>query len=129
MARKIVLEVTFRAVSESDEYIPSDTMAEETVMLTIPNLESKYVVFPKVLEGVTIGVIRSHLAKVSAYLNKKDAEERRRREFEQMQLTYQVPHSTRVRTMRAMMSVRMTRLNTMMRAVVMKRSQTRMPPS
>lgn len=88
MARKIILEVTFRAESQSDEYIPADTMAEETVMLTIPNLESKYVIFPKVLEGVTIGVIRSHLAKVGAYLNKIEADERRRREFEQLQIAY-----------------------------------------
>jgi hypothetical protein len=46
------------------------------------------VVFPKVLEGVTIGVIRSHLAKVSTYLSKKEQEERKRKEYEQMQMRY-----------------------------------------
>lgn len=88
MKRQIVLEVTFKAIALSDEYIPESTMAEETVTLVMPNLDNKFVVFPKVLEGVTIGVIRNHQENVRSFLSKKAEEERRRREYEQMGLLY-----------------------------------------
>jgi hypothetical protein len=89
MRRHIVLEVTFRAtVIGGDEYIPESTAAEESVMLTMPTIDTKYAVFPKVLEGVTLRTIQQLQGNVSSYLDKKSAEEKKRKEFEQMKLTY-----------------------------------------
>lgn len=87
--RHIELQVTLRAVVRGgDEYIPESTAAEEEVVISMPNMDNKYVVFPKIIEGATLGVIRNLQANVSGYLNKKDLDERRRKEFEQMQMTY-----------------------------------------
>lgn len=82
MAKHTVLTIQFRAQTiDSENPIPAETAAEERVSLTIPSMESKYVVLPKVLEGVTDRVMTEHRNKVSAYLNKKAAEEARRREW------------------------------------------------
>lgn len=88
MKRQIVLEVTIRAISTSEEYIPQSTAAEEVVMLTIPNMEYKFVVFPKVLEGLTISVIKAHQDNVRSYLSEKADEERKRNEYAQLGLPY-----------------------------------------
>lgn len=90
MARRhIRLEVTIRAVVQGgDEYIPESTAAYDTVTVDIPGMDKRFVVFPKVIEGATQNVIAELHANVGSYLNKKDLEERRRKEFEQMQMTY-----------------------------------------
>lgn len=86
--RQIILDVIITATSRSEDYIPSDTAATESVTLIIPSMEDKFVVFPKILEGATLNVIKSHQAKMSAYLNKKADEERKRREYAQVGLPY-----------------------------------------
>lgn len=90
MRRHIALSVTFRAtVIGGDEYIPDSTAAEESVVLTLPMIDPKFAVFPKVLEGVTLGVMESLKDNVRSYLDKREAEEKRRKEYEQMGLRYQ----------------------------------------
>lgn len=89
MRRHIELEVTFKAtIIGGDEFIPDSTAAEETVKLTIPTIESKYAVFPKLLEGVTLRTIQQLRDNVSGYLDKQRAEEKRRKEGEQLKLAY-----------------------------------------
>lgn len=81
--RQINLRVSFTAIIEDDgAYIPSDEVfAENTVELTTPVLDAKFVVFPKLLEGVTDAVITELREKYSLYLQKK-AEEKKRLEEE-----------------------------------------------
>lgn len=81
--RQINLRVTFTAIIEDDgAYIPADEVfAENTVALTTPVLDPKFVIFPKVLEGVTDSVISELREKYSLYLQKK-ADEKKRQEEE-----------------------------------------------
>lgn len=83
--KKIELKVNFEAIIVNNvtdgDYIPSDEVfAEESITLTMPVLDTKYVVLPKVLEGVTDRVIAELNGKYSEFLQKKAAEEKRRRE-------------------------------------------------
>jgi len=79
--QQIALVVTFQAAYMGDDRdMPDDTTVEETVSLIIPQMDEKFVVFPKVLEGVTDQVIKIHRAKVNDYLAKKATEERARKE-------------------------------------------------
>lgn len=56
--RKIRLKVSFEASYEGDELIPwSESTVTEEVELVMPGMDTKYVVLPKVLEGVTDRVI------------------------------------------------------------------------
>lgn len=76
--KSIELRVTFEAVyKSSDEYIPADEVtATQEVVLQIPGMESKFVVLPKVLEGVTDRVITELNAMVADYY-RKQAEEKK----------------------------------------------------
>lgn len=83
MKRQINLRVTFTAIIEDDgAFIPSDEVfAENTIELKTPVLDAKFVVFPKLLEGVTDSVITELREKYGMYLQKK-AEEKKRTEEE-----------------------------------------------
>lgn len=89
MRRHIALSVTFQAtVIGGDEYIPDSTAAEESVVITLPMIDPKFAVFPKILEGVTLSVMETLKDNVRSYLSKREAEEKRRKEYEQMGLKY-----------------------------------------
>lgn len=89
MRRHIALSITIQAqIVGGDEYIPDSTAAHEDVVITLPVVDSKFFVFPKVIEGVTQSVVSQLRDNVSAYFDKKRADEKRRKEFEQMKLTY-----------------------------------------
>lgn len=79
---KIVLTIDFQAVFQrDDEYIPeSEVTALEQVSLVIPGMDSKFVVLPKVLEGVTDKVITQLNAMVADYYRKKAEQEKREAE-------------------------------------------------
>ena len=76
--KSIELRVTFEAVyKSSDEYIPADEVTSvEEMTLTIPHIDSKFVVLPKVLEGITDRAITALGAMVSEYY-RKQAEEKK----------------------------------------------------
>lgn len=76
---KIVLNIEFVAVfQKDDEFIPTDEVtATEQVSLVIPGMDSKFVVLPKVLEGVTDKVITQLNAMVADYYRKKAEQEKR----------------------------------------------------
>lgn len=86
MARQqIALVVTFQAAYVGDDHdVPDETTVEETMSLIIPQMEEKFVVLPKVLEGVTDRVIKAHRARMDEYRSKKAAEERARKERAKM---------------------------------------------
>lgn len=81
---KIVLNIEFVAVfQKDDEFIPVDEVtATEQVSLVIPGMDSKFVVLPKVLEGVTDKVITQLNGMVGEWYRKKAEEEKRRKEEE-----------------------------------------------
>lgn len=84
MTRHIALTIQFSAQTiDSEEYMPLETEAEEVLTLTIPWINEKYIIFPKVIEGVCGRVISAHQTKVRTHLDKKAEEERKRREWEQ----------------------------------------------
>lgn len=86
--RQIALTVTFMAqyVGEDEELVEvaEKLQAEETVALVIPELDSKYVVLPKVLEGVTCNVIAAHQRNINKYYIDKATKEKEARERERM---------------------------------------------
>lgn len=86
---KIILNIEFVAMfQKSDEYIPEDEVtATEQVSLVIPGMDSKFVVLPKVLEGVTDKVITQLNSMVGEYYRKKAEEEKRQAE-EQMRPSF-----------------------------------------
>lgn len=86
---KIILSIEFVALfQKDDEYIPQDEVtATERVSLVIPGMDSKFVVLPKVLEGVTDKVITQLNSMVSDYYRKK-AEEAKRQAEEQMRPSF-----------------------------------------
>ena len=74
--RKIKLVVTFKAVYQGDEYVPFEyAETKEEMELVIPGLDPKFVVLPKILEGITDKVISAHNEQIAIYFNKKMAEE------------------------------------------------------
>lgn len=76
MSRKIKLVVTFKAVYQGDEYVPYEyAETKEEMELVIPGLDPKFVVLPKILEGITDKVISAHNEQIAIYFNKKMAEE------------------------------------------------------
>lgn len=88
-SRKIQLTVSITAmVVGGDDYIPESTASTEEVTIALPNMDNKFVVFPKIIEGATLGVIRNLQSNVGVYLDKKRAEEKKRREIEQLRLQY-----------------------------------------
>lgn len=80
MAKKqIILQVNFTAIIEDDDvHVPaSEVFSQSTVSLTMPVLDPKFVVFPKLLEGVTDSVVTELRMKYSSYLQKKDLERKK----------------------------------------------------
>lgn len=86
--QQIALVVTFTAqyMGEDEELleVADSLVAEETVSLIIPQMEDKFVVLPKVLEGVTSAVISEHQGKIGKFRAAKLEEERKKRERESM---------------------------------------------
>lgn len=86
--QQIALVVTFTAqyMGEDEELldVADSLVAEETVSLIIPQMEDKFVVLPKVLEGVTSAVISEHQKKIGDFRTKKREEEKKRQERESM---------------------------------------------
>ena len=82
MSKTIRLDVQFTAtISDTDEHIPHEySEATEVVTLVFPKLDAKYVVFPKVLEGMTDRIIGQLQEKMAAYYAKKAKEEERLRQ-------------------------------------------------
>jgi predicted RNase H-like nuclease (RuvC/YqgF family) len=83
MAKKqIELNVKFEAVIRSeDEHVPvTEVFAENGITLLMPVMDTKYAVFPKILEGVTERVIDELNAQYGAWLQKKHEEEKRKKE-------------------------------------------------
>lgn len=74
MSKTIRLDVQFTAtISDTDEPIPHEySEAAEVVTLVFPKLEAKYVVFPKVLEGMTDRIIGQLQEKMAAYYAKEE---------------------------------------------------------
>jgi hypothetical protein len=87
--RKVELHVTFEAVYKVDgEYIPEgEVTALEEMTLVIPNMDTKFVVLPKVLEGVTDRVMAQLDTMVADYY-RKQAEEKKRQEAEQLRPSF-----------------------------------------
>lgn len=81
MKRSIRLDVHFVAtISDPGNPIPHEfNEANETISIEIPVLDPKFVVFPKMLEGVTDRVISQLHEKVAAWHAKKAKEEERLR--------------------------------------------------
>ena len=86
--RQMRLTVTFRVEYEGDDkemLLESDTMiAEETAALVIPQMEDKFVVLPKVLEGVTSSVIAKHNGLIREFYDRKNAREKEEAEKKRM---------------------------------------------
>lgn len=86
--RQIALTVMFTAqyVGEDEELleVAEQLDAEETVALVIPELDDKYVVLPKVLEGVTCSVIAAHQRNINKYYIDKAAKEKEEAERKKM---------------------------------------------
>lgn len=85
--RQIKLTVTFKAEYVSDEVdveMAEASEVQETTTLTIPQLDDKYVVFPKVLEGVTTQVIEAHNRRVNKVLDDRIRQEIAEREQAKM---------------------------------------------
>lgn len=82
MSKTIRLDVQFTAtISDTDEHIPLEfNHANEVVTVVLPMLDAEYVVFPKMLEGVTDRVISQLHTKLSAWYTKKAKEEERLRQ-------------------------------------------------
>ncbi len=82
MSRTIRLDVQFVAtIHDTAEAIPVEFReATDAVTIVVPVLDPKYVVFPKMLEGVTDRVISQLHEKVAAYYAKKRQEEQRLRD-------------------------------------------------
>lgn len=70
--RKIRLIVTFQAIYQGPDIIPNEyAVTTEEIELVIPGLDTKFVVLPKVLEGVTDKVISTHNEQISIYFAKQ----------------------------------------------------------
>jgi hypothetical protein len=83
--RRIALLVTFVASYVGDDQeLEELTTVEETASLVIPQLDDKFVVFPKVLEGVTAQVIAAHNSKVYGILEERARKEKEERERAKM---------------------------------------------
>lgn len=82
--KQIELSVKFEAfIRSDDEHVPmSEVFAENAITLIIPVMDTKYTVFPKVLEGVTERVIDELNAQYVEWLRQK-LEEKKRNEEEQ----------------------------------------------
>lgn len=77
MKRKIRLIVTFQAIYQGPEVIPFEfAETTEEIELVIPGLDTKFVVLPKVLEGVTDRVISNHNEQIATYFAKQREIER-----------------------------------------------------
>lgn len=89
--RQIVLQVNFTALIEDDDIHipPSEVFSANTVTLTMPVLDPKFVIFPKLLEGVTDSVVTELRAKYSQYLHKKEME--RKKEEEEKKFMWNQP--------------------------------------
>lgn len=67
--RKTRLIVTFQAIYQGPEDIQFEyAETTEQLELVIPGLDTKFVVLPKVLEGITDRVISTHNDQISAWL-------------------------------------------------------------
>lgn len=87
MSSHIHLIVSFHVQTISDDtYIPPECNITEEVALTFPTMESKFVVFPKLVEGATERVISQHAEKVASYLYKQADEKRKAEERKQLDL-------------------------------------------
>lgn len=83
--RRIELTVRFVACYVGDDAeLEAETVVEETTSLVIPQLDDKFVVFPKVLEGITAQVIEAHNKKVFDVPIERDRKEKEEREREKM---------------------------------------------
>ncbi len=76
MEGHIRLFVTFSADYIGSDAPAGDTGATETVELTLPYIDGKYIVMPKLLEGVMDKTIEAHRGKLYRE-NAKMAEEKR----------------------------------------------------
>lgn len=77
MKRKIRLIVTFQAIYQGPDHIPFEhAETTEQVDLVIPGMDTKFVVLPKVLEGVTDRVISNHNEQISIYFARQRELER-----------------------------------------------------
>lgn len=76
--QQISLNITFQASYLGDDPdVPDSTTVEENLTLIIPAIEEKYVVLPKVLEGITTQVIEVHRKRVMAYRDQKSMRDMR----------------------------------------------------
>ena len=80
--RQIELTVRFEAIIRGgEEHVPmTEVCAENSITLMMPIMDTKYAVFPKVLEGVTERVIDELNSQYAAWLQKKREEEKRKKE-------------------------------------------------
>lgn len=80
--KQIELTVTFQATyRDHEDPVPaSEVTAVNNVQLLIPFLDSKFVVFPKMLEGVTDRVITELGALVAEYYRRKTEQEKAEQE-------------------------------------------------
>ena len=70
MKGKISLVVTMSAEYVGVDAPPGDTGATETGSITLPYIDGKYIVMPKLLEGVMDKVIESHVRLLDEQLAK-----------------------------------------------------------
>lgn len=84
MKNRIRLVVTFEANYAGDELAPESTRVNDEVVLEVPYLDEKYVVIPKVLEGVTSKVIERHREAVFAWREAEAAKKKARDERRKM---------------------------------------------
>lgn len=80
--KTIELTVNFTArIRSQDEHVPtSEVYGQESITITMPILDTRYTVFPKVLEGVTNRVIAELNARYSEWLHVQQQEAERQAE-------------------------------------------------
>lgn len=93
--KRIELSVIFVATYiDPDNDIPADqSAASEEMQLTLPNLDSKFVVLPKVLEGITERVIKEMDGKVMDFYRQKAEKEKQRKQEMQRPSFWREPAS------------------------------------
>ncbi len=79
---QISLTVTVQAEWMGEEFLPDSTV-REMITLTFPLMEEKFVVFPKIMEGVTFGVVESHRRKVESALYEIEKVKKEKEKLEQ----------------------------------------------
>ena len=73
---KLNLIMTFHVYTDG---APAETEVEDSLVLSVPVLNSKYVQLPKVIEGVTERIVETHNRKVNAWELQEEKEEAERR--------------------------------------------------